>query len=181
MVGRRPLEANIPGSNPGSATKMEMKKVPTLFLKAVILLITVGAIMGMIWFPRIEGRAANLDLISIYTDPFIIYIYVASIPFFVGLYQAFKLLNFIDANKAFSQGAVNTLKNMKFASLSLIAFIAVALFFIRFFAQGDDPAGPTALGICIAFVFGVIATAAGIFQKLLQNAVDIKSENELTV
>jgi hypothetical protein len=27
----------------------------------------------------------------------------------------------------------------------------------------------------------VIATAAGVFQKLLQNAVDIKSENDLTV
>ncbi|HRN95836.1 MAG TPA: hypothetical protein PLD54_00125 [Candidatus Levybacteria bacterium] len=27
----------------------------------------------------------------------------------------------------------------------------------------------------------MIATAAGIFQKLFQNAVDIKSENDLTV
>ena len=106
---------------------------------------------------------------------------MASIPFFVGLYQAFKLLNLIDANKAFSQGAVNTLKNMKFASLSLIGFIALAVFYIRFFAHGDDSAGPTMLGICMALAFGVIATAAGVFQKLFQNAVDIKSENDLTV
>jgi hypothetical protein len=47
--------------------------------------------------------------------------------------------------------------------------------------QGDDLAGPTALGILMAFASGVIATAAGVFQKLLQNAVDIKSENDLTV
>jgi hypothetical protein len=158
-----------------------MKQGSTLFLKVVIILIAIGALAGMLWFPQTEGRAANLDLISIYTDPFIIYIYIASIPFFVGLYQAFKLLNFIDANKAFSQGAVNTLKNMKFASLSLIGFIALAVFYIRFFAQGDDLAGPTMLGICMALAFGVIATAAGIFQKLFQNAVDIKSENDLTV
>ncbi|HEX9333548.1 MAG TPA: DUF2975 domain-containing protein [Anaerolineales bacterium] len=158
-----------------------MKRSSTLFLKVVILLIAVVALAGMIRFPQTEGKATNLDLISIYTDPFIIYIYIGSIPFFVGLYQAFKLLNFIDANKAFSQGAVNTLKNMKLASLTLIGFIALAEFYIRFFAHGDDPAGPTALGIIISFAAIVIATAAAVFQKLLQNAVDMKSENDLTV
>lgn len=158
-----------------------MKKGSTLFLRLVICLIAIGVLAGMIWFPQTEGRATNLDLISIYKDPFIIYIYIGSIPFFVGLYQAFKLLNFIDANKAFSQGAVNTLRNMKFASLSLIGFIALALFYIRFFAHGDDPAGPTALGILASFAVAVIATAAAVFQKLFQNAVDLKSENDLTV
>ncbi|GHO81687.1 membrane protein [Ktedonobacter sp. SOSP1-85] len=158
-----------------------MKKGSTLFLRLVICLIAIGVLAGMIWFPQTEGRATNLDLISIYTDPFIIYIYIASISFFVGLYQAFKLLHFIDANKAFSQDAVHTIKTMKFASLSLIGFIALAVFYIRFFVHGDDSAGPTMLGICMAFAFGVIATAAGVFQKLFQNAVDIKSENDLTV
>ena len=158
-----------------------MKRSSTFFLKAVILLIAIGVLAGMIWFPPTEGRATHLDLISIYTDPFIIYGYVASIPFFVGLYQAFKLLNLIDADKAFSQDAVNTLKNMKFASFSLISFIALAEVYIRFFAHGDDPAGPTALGILVSFVAIVIATTAAVFQMLLQNAVDIKSENDLTV
>ncbi len=158
-----------------------MKRGSTLFLKSVLLLIALGAIAGMIWFPQTEGRATNLDLISIYSDPFIIYIYIASIPFFVGVYQAFKLLNLIDANKAFSQAAVNTLKNIKFATLSLISFIALAMFYIRFAAGGDDPAGPTMLGILATFAATVIATAAAVFQKLLQNAVDIKSENDLTV
>lgn len=158
-----------------------MKRGSTLFLKVVILLIAIGALAGMIRFPQTEGRAANLDLISIYTDPFIIYIYIGSIPFFIGLYQAFKLLNLIDAHRAFSQGAVNTLKNMKFASLSLIGFIALAMLYIRFFAHGDDPAGPTAIGIIVSFVVAVIATASAVFQKLLQNAVDMKSENDLTV
>ena len=158
-----------------------MKRSSTFFLKVVILLIAIGAFAGMIRFPQTEGRATHLDLISIYTDPFIIYGYVASIPFFVGLYQAFKLLNLIDADKAFSQDAVNTLKNMKFASFSLISFIALAEVYIRFFAHGDDPAGPTALGILVSFVAIVIATTAAVFQMLLQNAVDIKSENDLTV
>jgi hypothetical protein len=158
-----------------------MKSSSTLFLKVVLCLIAVAVLTAMIWFPQTEGRATNLDLISIYKDPFIIYLYIASTPFFLGLYQAFKLLNLIDANKAFSQSAVNTLKNMKLAALSLIGFIVLAMFFIRFFSHGDDPAGPTALGILASFAAAVIATAAAVFERLLQNAVDIKSENDLTV
>lgn len=158
-----------------------MKRGLTLFLKIVILLIAIGTFLGLVWFPQTEGRAVHLDPVSVYADPFIIYIYITSIPFFFGLYQAFKLLNLIDANKAFSQAAVNTIRNMKYASLSLIGFIALALFYIRFFAHGDDPAGPTMLGFCMIIVLGVIATATGIFQKLFQNAVDMKSENDLTV
>lgn len=158
-----------------------MKKGSTLFLKVVLILMAVGVIVGLLWFPHTEGAAKNKDLISIYINPVIIYMYIASIPFFVGVYQAFKLLNFIDANKAFSQGAVNTLRNMKLASLVLIGFIILGLFYIRFLAHGDDPAGPTMLGIIVSFSVTVIATAAAVFQKLFQNAVDIKSENDLTV
>lgn len=158
-----------------------MKRGSIVFLKVVITLIALGVLAGLLWFPQTEGAAQNLDLISIYTNWFIIYIYIGSIPFFVGLYQANKLLSFIETNKAFSQGAVDSLKNIKFASLSLIGFIAFALLYIRFFAHGDDPAGPTALGIIVSFATAVVATAAAVFQKLLQNAVDIKSENDLTV
>jgi hypothetical protein len=91
------------------------------------------------------------------------------------------LLNLIDANRAFSQDAVNTLKSMKFAFLSLIGFIALAVLYIRFFAHGDDPAGPTMLGILSSFAVAVLATAAAAFQKLLQHAVDLQSEHDLTV
>ncbi len=158
-----------------------MKQGSTLFLKTVLVLIGSGVLAALIWLPQTEGRAANLDLVSIYLDPVIIYVGIATTPFFIGLYQAFKLLNLIDANKAFSQAAVNTLRNMKLASLSLIGFIGIAEICLHLYIKGEDPAGPTMLGLILAFAVTVIATAAGVFQKLLQNAVDIKSENDLTV
>lgn len=158
-----------------------MKRTSTLFLKSVIILIAVIAVAGLAWFPQTEGRATDLDLLSIYADPLILYSYIASIPFFVGLQQAFKLLSFIESNKAFSQNAVDTLKNMKWASIALIGFIAIGVILVRFFAQGDDAAGPTMLGIIASFGVAVIATASAVFQKLFQNAVDMKSENDLTV
>jgi hypothetical protein len=160
---------------------MKLKRGSTVFLKVVILLIAIGVLAGMIRFPQTEGRATNLDLISIYIDPLIIYGYIASIPFFVGLYQAFKLLGYIEHNKAFSQTAVNALRNIKYCALVLIAALIAGIVYIRFASGGDDPAGAVAVGICVTFAFVVIATGATVFERLLQNAVDIKSENDLTV
>jgi hypothetical protein len=69
-----------------------MKRISIVFLQAVIVLIGIVALVILIRFPLTEGRAANLDLFSIYSDPFILYGYAASIVFFVALYKAFKLL-----------------------------------------------------------------------------------------
>jgi len=45
----------------------------------------------------------------------------------------------------------------------------------------DDPAGFLAICIVTTFISIVIATAAAIFEKILQNAIDMKSENDLTI
>lgn len=158
-----------------------MKHSSTTFLKLIIYLLGLGTAAGLLWFPQTEGRAANLNLIEIYTDSFILYIYLASTPFFIGLYQAIKLLKLIEANEAFSQKAVRALKNMKIASFCLVGGIVLAQIYLRFFVKGDDLAGPTAVGFVVVLIATVIATAAAVFQKLVQNAIDIKSENDLTV
>ena len=72
--------------------KSVMKRIPTLFLQAAIVLIGLVVLAALIGLPLTEGRAKNLDLLSVYADPFILYGYTASIAFFVALYKAFKLL-----------------------------------------------------------------------------------------
>jgi hypothetical protein len=158
-----------------------MKKGATIFLKFVICLIAIGALIWLIWFPQLEDRAVNLDLISIYADPLIIYAYIGSIPFFVALYQAFKLLGYVDGNQVFSQSSVDAVRKIKYCALTFGGFIVLGILYIRLSVVDDDPAGVTALGIFTTFACVVIATAAAVFQRLLQNAVDIKSENDLTV
>lgn len=158
-----------------------MKKVSTLFLKFVICLIAIGALIWLIWFPQLEGRATNLNLLSIYTDPLIIYTFIGSIPFFVALYQTFMLLGYVDGNKVFSLSSVNAVKNIKYCAITFSGFIVLGILYIRLFVRGEDSAGVTSLGIFIIFASIVIAAAFAVFQKLLQNAVDMKSENDLTV
>jgi hypothetical protein len=159
-----------------------MKRVSTVFLQVVIVLIGLLALTLLIWFPLIEGRATNLDLLSIYSDFFILYVYASSVPFFIALYKAIRLLGYIGRNKVFSPLAVNALKSIKYCALILGALVVAAGLFIRFIYSGDDdPAGFVAICIVITFASIVVATAAAIFEKLLQKALDMKSENDLTI
>jgi len=159
-----------------------MKRGLTIFLQIVVMLIGIVALAIMIRFPLTEGRAVSLDLFSIYSDPFIMYGYAVSIPFFVALHQAFKLLGYIGKNKVFSLNSVKALKIVKYCAITLSILIVMAGLYIRIFhAEGDDPAGFLAMCIVTTFVSIVVATAAAVFERILQNAVDIKSENDLTV
>ena len=159
-----------------------MKRGSTIFLQIVIVALGIVTLAIMIRFPLTEGRAANLDLFSIYADPLLAYGYLASIAFFVALYQAFKLLGYIGQNKVFSLNSVKALRTIKYCAIVLSASIIMAGLYIRIFhAEDDDPAGFLAICIVTTFVSIVIATAAAVFEKTLQSAVDIKSENDLTV
>ena len=158
------------------------KKNSTIFLQVVVVLIGIVALVVMIRFPLTEGRAVNLDLFSIYADPFIIYAYLASIPFFIALYQAFKLLRYIGQNQVFSLSSVKALRTIKYCAIIQSVLIVMAALYIRMFhAKDDDPAGFIAICIVATFISVVIATAAAVFERLLQNAVEMKSENDLTV
>ena len=156
-----------------------MKQSSTIFLQGVIVLIGIVALSIMIRFPSTEGRAENLDLFRIYSDPLILYGYAASIPFFIALYKAFKLLGYIGQNKAFSLNSVRTLSSIKYCAIVLSILIVMAGLYIKIFHnKNDDPAGFLAMCIVTTFVSLVVATAVAVFEKILQNGMDIKSENE---
>ena len=156
-----------------------MKPRSTVFLQAVIVLIGIVTLAVMIRFPLTEGRAENLDLLSIYLDPLILYGYAASIAFFVALYKAFKLLGYIAQNKVFSLNSVRSLRSIKHCAILLSILIVTAGIYIRVFhAKDDDPAGFLAICMVTTFVSIVVATASAVFEKILQYGMDIKSENK---
>ena len=158
-----------------------MKRSSTIFLQIVIVLIGIGALALMLWEPHLEGRNAHATPFEIYfKDPFLAYAYIASISFFVALYQAFKVLGYVGRNQVFSQAAVNAMRTIKFCAVAIIGFVLVGEIFIMS-AKGEDRAGGVFMGILITFASIVIAAAAAMFQRILQNAVDLKSENDFTV
>jgi hypothetical protein len=159
-----------------------MKKSSTIFLQVVIVALGIGTLALLLWEPHIEGRNAHATLFEMYfKDPFLACVYIGSIPFFVALYQAVKVLGYAGQNKVFSQAAVNALRTIKYCAIAIIGFVAVEEIFIMLSHGSDDPAGGVFMGILITFGSVVIATAAAVFERVLQNAVDIKSENDLVV
>src|SRR5712664_1598231 len=85
-----------------------MKRGSILFLRAVLVLVGVGAAALLLWEPQTEGRNAHATTFEIYfKDPFLAYVYVASTPFFIALYRAFGLFGHVRKNGAFSQVSVD--------------------------------------------------------------------------
>jgi hypothetical protein len=158
-----------------------MKRGSTLFLQFVVVLVGLGALALLLWEPHVEGRNANATLFEIYfKDPFLAYAYLASTCFFVALYQAFKVLGYAGQNKVFSQPAVKAMRTIKYCAIAMIGFVVIGeVFFIL--PTSDDPPAGLFLGVLVTFGSIVMATAEAMFERILQNAVDIKSENDLTV
>lgn len=158
-----------------------MKRSSTVFLQVVIVLIGTGVLAFLLWEPHVEGRNAHATVFEIYfKDPFLAYAYIASIPFFLALYQAFKVLGYAGQNKIFSQAAVKALRTIKLCAIAIIGFVAGSVIFMMFGDPDDRPPG-VVMRILITFSSIVVATAAAMFERILQNAVEIKSENDLTV
>jgi hypothetical protein len=61
----------------------------------------------------------------------------------------------------------------------MIGFVAVSVVFMS--GDRDDRPAGVFMRVLIAFPSMVVATAAAISERVLQNAVDLKSENDLTV
>jgi len=158
-----------------------MNRGASLFLRAVLVLLGIGAVALLLWEPRIEGRNAHATLIAIYfKDPFLAYAYLASIPFFTGLYQGFKVLGYAGRGKEFSPAAVRSLRTIKYCAMALIGFVALGEVFILL-NKGEDHAGGVFMGVLISFACIVVATAMALLERAAQSAVDLKSENDLTV
>jgi hypothetical protein len=156
-----------------------MKKISIIFFRALIVITGIAVFVMLIRFPLTEGRAAHLDLFSIYFDPFILYGYAASISFFIALYNGFKLLGYFGQHQLLSSNAVKALKNIRFWAILFSISIAMAGIFIALFHnKEDDPAGFLAICIVVTFASAVFATIAALFQKRLQSAIAMNAEND---
>ncbi|MBU5483508.1 DUF2975 domain-containing protein [Clostridium sp. MSJ-11] len=150
-----------------------MKEYSTIFLKIAVILIGIPVLaLCIFWVPGFINYLHFSILMGVYAS---------AITYFFALYQALKLLSYIDKNKAFSQISVNALKNIKYCANTISIIYAGLVPFLVPIAEADDAPGLVAFPIIIIFGSMVIAVFAAVLQKLLKEAIDIKSENDLTV
>ncbi|QWH18169.1 DUF2975 domain-containing protein [Bacillus mycoides] len=160
-----------------------MKQGSTLFLKTAIILIGIPVLALCIFLgPNIGNYAAELYPDIAYIKYLVlINLYATVVPFYFALYQAFKLVSFIDKGNAFSKLSVRALKKIKncAVTISILYVVGMPLFYLV--AERDDAPGIIILGMLLIFASMVIAVFAAVLQRLLKDAIDIKSENDLTV
>ncbi|HDR6954688.1 MULTISPECIES: DUF2975 domain-containing protein [Bacillus cereus group] len=161
---------------------MNLKRSSTMFLKVIIFLAGISVLaLCILLVPEMASFAANLYP-NIAPMKYLVFIvmYGAAVPFYVALYQAFNLLQYIDENTAFSELSVKALKNIKRCAITISGLYVLSLPLFYFIAKKMDP--PIGLvGLIIVFASFVISVFAAILQRLLQEAINIKSENDLTV
>lgn len=96
-------------------TEFLKKRGTTLFLKMAVIFMGLPVLaLCIFWLP---GGVNYLPY------PVIIGAYAAALSFFFALYQALKLLGYIDRNKAFSELSVDALKNIKYCAISSVLYL----------------------------------------------------------
>lgn len=163
-----------------------MKRGSTLFLKLAVIVIGIPVLAACLFLlPLIadeanEAAARGADIaIAVYA--ILMVMYVSAVPFYFALYQAFTLLNYIDRNQAFSELSVIALKKIKRCAAIISLSYVIALPFVYMLAQFDDAPGLIIIGMGMIFAPMVVAVFAAVLQRLLQEAINIKIENDLTV
>lgn len=154
-----------------------MKRGSTIFLRGVVVMFGL-AVLALCLFvlPRVIG---TFDMGGY--DPILVGMYVPAIPFFIGIYQTLKLLSYIDRNQAFSDLSVKGLKTIKYCALAIGVMYALGMPYIFKVADQDDSPGVVLIGLIFTFAPLVIAIFSAVLQKILEEAIAIKSENDLTV
>jgi len=160
-----------------------MERGSTMFLKTAVILMGFPVLALCIFLvPEIANFAAILYPEATYLKYLVfINLYAAAIPFYFALYQAFKLLSYIDKNIAFSELSVTALKKIKYCGIAISAVYVVGMPLFYLIAERDDAPGVILVGLFMIFAPMVISVFAAVLQRLLQQAIDIKSENDLTV
>lgn len=160
-----------------------MKRGSTWFLRGVILFMGLVALVVCVFgLPSmLEDASQEFPGADTLLYIFIGGLYLSAVPFFIALYQSIKLLNFIDKNTAFSQASVKALNVIKYCGIGVSVSYAATIPYLFYVAQIDDAPGVGALALAFVCVPLAVTTFAAVLEMLLQNAIDIKSENDLTV
>ncbi len=156
----------------------------TLFLRTAILGASIVIALLSLWAISDVYMHWSEDSpeLTLWTYPVILIISASAATFCVAVFQIWKLLSLIDNNKAFTNASVRTMRNVKYCGFIISALFATWMPLVFRVADNDDAPGMILIfGAIFVGIPFVIAVFAGVAQRLFQNAIDIKKENDLTV
>ena len=157
-----------------------MNRGSTIFLRLVISLIAMAALTVCIFaLPRMVAQeAAKTPDTAWLIYLFLAGAYVMAFAFFVALYQAFKLLGYIDGDKAFSELSFRALGRIKYSAIAISSMMVsgIATVMVLSAGTGEDITGIVMMGLIVTFASSVIATFTAVLQKQVQKGIDMQKE-----
>jgi len=145
-----------------------MKSGSALLAQIVVVLLGLATLGLLLWEPHLEGRNARATTFAIYFhDPFLAYVYIGSIPFFVALQRAFTLFGEVRRSGSFSSATVAALRSIQRCALIVLGFVAGGVVFIIAGGDGEDRPAGIFMSALVALIVGGIATAAALFARRL--------------
>lgn len=161
---------------------LRAKYAATLFLKGVLLLMTVGMIALYVFgLPEMAATEAAQDPETAYLQyPFLIVAYIFFSPILIAFYQTFKLLGYIGRGQAFSDSVLKALTVIKYCALAIIFFIVLGELATILFID-DDITHIITLGVIGTLASAAVAVFADLLRSLLKDAIAMKSSNDLIV
>ncbi len=144
-----------------------MSRTSAFLLKTVVVLIALGTLGFLLWEPHVEGVNAHATtLVEIYFDDlFLAYAYIASIPFFVALYQVFTLIGLGRQHTIFAQRSAKALRIMKKCAITMIPLVVIGTIWLMIGESDDRPPIVMMGTIAILFSIAVVIVAARLERK----------------
>lgn len=150
--------------------KLAKQRGATLFLRLAVVLIGLGVLalciflLPVMWlrapeaYPH-DGYAMRVVVVAMY---------VTAIPFYVGIYKGWRLLNLIDKGQAFSAQSATLLQFIARCAWIIGFVYGVSLPFFYIWAQHVDAPGLMVIGLFLAGISLTIGVAMWLLADLLR-------------
>jgi hypothetical protein len=153
-----------------------------ILLKISLIMISIPVIiLLMIWMPWLFTKLKEIRDFSFIRFPIAFIQILTGILFFNAVYQSKLLLHLIEEKEVFSKNALIILKKIQnYAIIIGISYI-VFIIFIYFIQNYNGFISLLLIALAISFSSFIIAVFSALLQSLLENVIEIKNENDLTV
>ena len=160
-----------------------MKKGSTLFLRLAVSVIGLGVLalcvflLPFMWgYAYVESPHGGDAVRAV-----VVAMYASTVPFYIGIYKGWRVLDAIDKGQTFSPRAVRALGAVAWCAGIISTIYVISLPFFYIWTQRVDAPGLMMIGLFLVGMPLIISVATALLRRLLIEAVNIKSENDLTV
>lgn len=158
-----------------------MNKRLIILLEVSLIIISIVILALSIFFlPYAANKSAeNFPEVAHLQYPILIGIYLTCIPFYMSIYQSFRIIGFVKKGNLFAEHTCKSLRIITLSAVSIIMFYVIGMIYLNL----EQALQPTLmlLGLIIMFTSLVIAGFAEVLKTQLIKVVDVKNENDLTI